>query len=73
MNRLNDLHAITVPTLIISGEHDYIPVDCAIAMKIAISHATLSVLRGCSHSPYYEDPLQYHAVLSAFLSKHIDS
>ncbi len=71
-SRLSELHNIKVPTLIMTGEHDYVSIDCAIAMKAKIQQAELHVLKGCSHAPYYEDPEQYHAVLSGFLEQQLD-
>jgi len=65
------MNQITVPTLIATSEHDYVSIDCAIAMKAAMKKAQLHVFKGCSHAPYYEDPIQYHTVLSSFLNEQI--
>lgn len=71
-SRLGELHNIKVPALIMTGEHDYVSIDCAIAMKTKLKQAQLHVLKGCSHAPYYEDSERYHAVLSRFLEKQLD-
>jgi proline iminopeptidase len=50
------LQQLTIPTLILHGEHDHIPVECAIHVAEAIPGARFSLLRNCGHFPYLECP-----------------
>ena len=50
------LRELDVPTLLLHGEHDFIPVEVAERIADAIPGARLSVLPGCGHFTYLEAP-----------------
>ena len=50
------LRRLDVPTLMFHGEHDFIPLELVAPIADAIPGARLSVLAGCGHFPYLEDP-----------------
>ncbi|HEU0013262.1 MAG TPA: alpha/beta hydrolase [Longimicrobium sp.] len=63
------LSGITVPTLLVWGEHDaFVPVEHGAAMRQAIPHARLLVLKGTYHNPMVDDPAAFNAGLLAFLA-----
>ncbi len=69
-NRLEDLHQLKTPTLIIHGEHDYIIPELACIARDNLPNAELTIFRGCSHMPFYENSEQYTKVVLDFLSKY---
>jgi proline iminopeptidase len=50
------LRKLDVPTLVLHGEHDFIPVELAARIAEAVPGAHLSVLPGCGHFTYLEAP-----------------
>lgn len=50
------LQALDVPTLLLHGEHDFIPVELAARIADAVPGAGLAVLPGCGHFTYLEAP-----------------
>lgn len=69
-NRIPDLHRLTLPVLITTGEHDELTPACALRMKLALPDAELKVFANASHMPFYENPADYYPVLQDFLSRH---
>lgn len=65
----DQLHAIKAPTLILQGEHDYISLECGMLLRDYLPHAHLTVLKNCSHMPFYEAPKIYFAEIEAFIQK----
>ena len=55
-NRVPDLHRITVPVLITSGQHDELTPACAMRMKLACRRPSCNVFPNSSHMPFYEEP-----------------
>jgi proline iminopeptidase len=53
---LEPLRALTVPTLVLHGEQDHIPVEVATLVADAIPSARLDVLPGCGHFAVLEQP-----------------
>ena len=51
---LPKLRGLSIPTLVITGEHDFIPVEVAERIARAIPHATLVTIKGCGHFTYLE-------------------
>ena len=51
--RLRQLH---IPTLVIHGEHDFVPRECAAHVAEAITGARFTVLKDCGHFSYLECP-----------------
>ena len=63
-----ELPRITAPTLVITGEDDFItgPV-CAREIAEGIAGAELVLLADCGHFLFVEQPEQFAAAVSAFL------
>ena len=53
---LRRVHRLTVPTLVIHGEDDFVPVDVAVHIADAIPGTRLIVLPNCGHFAYLEAP-----------------
>jgi proline iminopeptidase len=53
---LPKLRHVAVPTLVLHGENDFIPVEVAAHVAEAIPGARLAVLRQCGHFAYLEAP-----------------
>lgn len=69
-NRVPDLHRITVPVLITTGQHDELTPACALRMKQHLPDAELHCFPNSSHMPFYEEPQAYYPVLRDFLKRH---
>ncbi|HEY7433418.1 MAG TPA: alpha/beta hydrolase [Streptosporangiaceae bacterium] len=65
------LGQITVPTLIIAGEHDIpeVHAHCG-AIQAAIPGARRQVLPNSGHLPHFEDPANFNPTIQAFLAAH---
>ena len=50
------LRELDVPTLVLHGEHDFIPVELAARIADAVPGARFAVLPGCGHFTYLESP-----------------
>lgn len=70
-DRINELHRIKQPCLIIHGEYDYIIPECAMLARDYLPNAELHLLDNCSHATFFEDPSRYHHILENFLRKNI--
>ena len=57
-----------VPTLVIHGEHDIIPVECATSITDALAGSRRVVLPECGHFAYLERPAEVHAAIAAFVA-----
>jgi len=63
-----DLHAITLPTLILFGAQDgCVPVIEGWTAHQHIAGSTFVILKGCGHYPMVESPDAYFEVLRAFI------
>jgi proline iminopeptidase len=69
-DRLPDMHRITVPTLILTGMHDELSPNCAMAMQRALPSAQLHIFKNSSHMPFWEEPAAYFGTLIEFLDSH---
>ena len=61
------LKELKIPTLLIHGDHDFIPVECPLHIAQAISGAKLSVLENCGHFSYLECAEAVYNQITAFL------
>ena len=66
---LPGLRGLTVPTLVLTGEHDFIPVEAAARIAGAVPGARLAVLPGCGHFTFLERPDDVHAEIGALLAR----
>jgi non-heme chloroperoxidase len=65
-----DLHRITVPTLLVWGDQDAVPVATRSAqeqLSEAIPNARLLIYAGAGHSPHWERPERFASDLAAFV------
>ncbi len=65
------LPRITVPTLLVWGERDYmVPLHYGRTMARLLPHARLAVGRGLSHVPFFERPAAFHRLVAGFLHEY---
>jgi proline iminopeptidase len=63
------LRSLSVPTLVIAGDRDFIPVEVAQHIATAIPGATLVVIRDCAHFSYLECPAETRKAVDDFLRR----
>jgi len=51
------IKSLKIPTLVISGDHEFIPASTAVNIARAIPNARLVTLKDCGHFPYMECPV----------------
>jgi proline iminopeptidase len=65
-NLLPQLTRLRIPTLIVHGDYDFVPLASAVHIAEAIPDARLVVVRDCGHFSYLERPDEVHQALSEF-------
>ena len=60
------LRGLDVPTLVLHGAEDFIPVDVAARIAESIPRAQLTVLRDCGHFSYLERPHEVYRSVVRF-------
>ena len=60
------LRQLNIPTLVITGDHDFIPTEIAGHIASAIPNARLVTLKGCGHFVYLECPTEVRTAFSEF-------
>jgi len=66
----DELHKITVPTLVTVGRHDWItPVECSELIAEKIPNSKLVIFENSGHSPQHEENEEYLILVRNFLSK----
>jgi proline iminopeptidase len=60
------LRSLNIPTLVIVGDHDFIPVEVAAHIASAIPNARLVTLRNCGHFGFLECPDQVRGAVDGF-------
>ena len=63
---LPQLTQLRIPTLVLHGDYDFVPVACAAHIAEAIPGACLVVVRDCGHFSYLERPDAVRTALSEF-------
>lgn len=63
------LKKLSVPTFILHGKQDIVPVWTALEIKDAIPQSEIVVLDDCDHFSYIEQPSQFFTELNSFLDK----
>ncbi len=66
-NLLPQLARLGTPTLVIHGDYDLVPVECAAHIAQAMPGARLVVLRDCGHFSYLECPDEVHKTIVDFI------
>jgi pimeloyl-ACP methyl ester carboxylesterase len=69
VDRLDDLRAVRVPTMVLVGEQDTPFLRASQRMADAIPGAELVVVPDAAHSPQFEAPDAWWAALSGFLAR----
>lgn len=69
-NRIPDMHAIRIPCLVLTGQHDELTPACARKIHQALADSRIAVFPNSSHMPFYEEPEAYFSTLMAFISSH---
>lgn len=65
------LERITVPTLVLTGEHDRLsPPAIAHDMSARVPGSDLKIIPGCGHLPNIEEPATFNAIVSEFVGRH---
>ena len=62
------LSALPIPTLVLCGEHDFIPIEMAARIADAMPGARLGVIDGCGHFPYLERPDMVHELVAGLIN-----
>jgi len=69
-DRMNLLHTITIPTLIVVGDNDNIvPIEAASSMVKIIPGCKLQIIHGAAHMPMLETPQALGSALSLLLER----
>lgn len=61
------LGALSLPTLVIHGERDALPVSTAHAIVATLPSARLVIIPAAGHMPFWEAPEQFFSTVDAFL------
>jgi pimeloyl-ACP methyl ester carboxylesterase len=64
---VDEMRALTVPTLILTGDEDWPCLLPGVMMKQTIPSAALAVMPNCGHGINREDPDQFNRILSDFI------
>jgi len=63
---LPKLRFLTIPTLVIYGDHDFIPAEIPIHIAQALPNARLVTFKDCGHFAYLECPADVRSALTGF-------
>jgi proline iminopeptidase len=66
---LPKLRSVKIPTLVVSGDHDFIPAEIAEHIAAAIPNARLVTLKNCGHFSYLECPADVRGALDDFFRR----
>ncbi len=66
---VDQMKALTVPTLVLTGDEDWPCLAPGILMKQHISTAALAVMPNCGHAINIEDPDEFNRLVSGFLAQ----
>lgn len=69
-NLLPELSKLDIPTLIIHGSYDLVPVETAKEIKNAIPNAQILILNHSGHFVYIEQPKEFLSAIETFLAKY---
>jgi proline iminopeptidase len=67
--RVDRLHEIQQPVLVLSSEHDMLTPTSAMRIHNALPCSEIAVLRDCSHLSMYERPEEYFRCVREFLTR----
>ena len=69
---VDQMKALTVPTLVLTGDEDWPCLTPGILMKQSIPSAALAVMPNCGHGINLEDPDEFNHLVGNFIT-HVDS
>ena len=61
------LSRLDIPTLVLHGEDDFVPIEASARVAEAMRRGCLSVLPGCGHFSYLEFPDAVHSQITSFM------
>ena len=64
---LDKMRALTIPTLILTGDEDWPCLAPSVLMKREIPSAALAVMPNCGHTINIEDPDQFNRIVNEFI------
>ena len=64
---VDEMRALTVPTLVLTGDEDWPCLQPGLLMKQSIPTAALSVMPNCGHTINIEEPDEFNRLVGAFL------
>lgn len=64
-----EMRAITIPTLVLTGDEDWPCLQPALLMKREIASAALAVMPNCGHTINLEDPDQFNRIVGDFIAQ----
>lgn len=73
INLFPALKSLNVPTLVLHGKQDIVPVWTAVEIQQAIPNAEIVVLDQCGHFPYIEQPTQFFKAIDQYTTAEIGS
>jgi pimeloyl-ACP methyl ester carboxylesterase len=62
------LGAVNIPTLLVNGDHDFIPAEISMHIAAAMPNAELVTLRDCGHFAFLERGAELREVIDDFFS-----
>jgi len=65
---LPQLKTVKIPTLVLSGDHEFIPASSAEHIAQAIPNSQLTVLKDCGHFTFIECPIPVHEAIDSFVA-----
>lgn len=66
---VDQMHALSVPTLVITGDEDWPCLAPGVLMKQSIASAALAVMPNCGHAINLEDPAEFNRLVGDFLAQ----
>ncbi len=69
-DRLDQLHRITQPALVLCGFYDQITPACSGLMHRALPNSRIKVFQNSSHAPFWDEHEAYFAEVQVFLDAH---
>jgi pimeloyl-ACP methyl ester carboxylesterase len=66
---VDDMKALTVPTLVLTGDEDWPCLQPSLLLKQTIPSAGLAVMPNCGHTINIEDPDQFNLIVGNFLAQ----
>jgi len=67
-NLLPRLKSLRIPTLVVTGDHEFIPIPTAEHITQALPNARMVTLKNCGHFSYMESPVAVREQIDAFFA-----